>query len=159
MIALGCIALIVGGVIVIGQNLFLENPPIPMFQGVVYGSLGLIIGGILALMLAYQKTIDQMNEIIKANEKKKANDTNLPIGSTMMFMGGLPTDMTPEQISEYRKTVMKKYMGVKEDFKEKIFSMSDEELQQELKIQEDKEDFEKAALVRDEINRRKSKEN
>ena len=41
MIALGCVALMVGGIVIIGQNLFMENPPVSMFHGIVYGSFGI----------------------------------------------------------------------------------------------------------------------
>lgn len=161
LLLLAGVALAIGGLIIITQNLFTEGVD-NMFEGITYASLGIILIMVMALMVAYQKTIDQMNEYIaqarslvkKAQQQNIKPNSGFPM-STMMFFGGMPNDMDPTQMAEYRRQTLKKYMG----YQSEIQDMTDQELQTELNKAENEENFERAAAIRDEIHKRENGEN
>lgn len=152
LLALFAGALMIGGLIIILRNLFIPELD-DMFEGIMYGSIGIIMTLVMAMMVSYQKTIAQMNEYIEqANVLVEKSQTIPPQQTfpTTFFMGGMPGTISPEDMEEYRKAKLKD-MG----FQSSLEDMSTEDLNKELKKAEQADNFERAAELRDEIQRRK----
>jgi hypothetical protein len=156
LVSLASVALIIGGLIVIFRSLFVPGVD-QMFQGIMYGSMGLIILFCLAIAVAYQKTIEQMNEYLaQANKLVQKSQTSKPRPqnpNTVFLFGGNPGDMTEEQIKAHKERMTRRVYGENE-----FSTMSIETLLQELKKAEASDNFERAAKIIDEIIKRKEEE-
>lgn len=164
----------VAGVVIMINNLFsIKEPIFTFFQGSIYFYVGLI-SMLITICLA---ALHIYTEEVRDKKEEKDKDKQSPLTTTFVFgkKGTAPKDMTDdiENYNNIRDEMMRSFKiftsseYLKDMYEEEnneasylnsLKYMSKEQLNKELKIQEKKEDFEKAAFVRDELKKRQDEE-
>jgi len=158
LLVLGSVVLFGFGLYTIISNVISGNYE-TMFNGIVFTSLGMILILMIVLIIAYQSNLAKMEEYIGKANKIIENQNIYIQGITGRFNpgvgGGDIENVSPGERNKRNDKIVDKYLN--KESKNPFENMSMKKLQSDLKEAISIEDFQTAADIRDEIDRRNLK--